>query len=348
MFYAPSPSQNVKRRVRVLGGFLALCSAATFAINNTFARRGVIAGTVLQALSISVPIGLPIFLIAALATGSFALVAAFSPASLLWLSLAGIVHFVWGRYCNYRAVKAIGSNLAGPVQESSVLVALGLAVWLLGEALTPLKVLGIVLVLLGPAVAVELGRKKPRIAEQTRHTRAATALFSPAYAEGYLFAALSATGYGTSPILVRMGLAHGDILASIAGGLVSYAAATLVVLAVLAVTGSFRHVLSMSPSDAKWFGLAGLFVGISQMLRYMALAIAPVSVVAPIQRMSLLFRYFFSWVMNREHEVFGSRILLGTLLSLVGVVFLSVSTEEIVKVLPLPAWLAEAVAWRWS
>jgi uncharacterized membrane protein len=331
----------------VLGGFLALCSAATFAINNTFTRRGVIAGTVLQALSISVPIGVPIFLIAALATGSLALVAGFSLASLLWLSLAGVVHFVWGRYCNYRAVKAIGSNLAGPLQESSVLVALGLAVWLLGETLTPVKVLGIVLVLLGPAVAVELGRKKPRPSDQTRHERAATALFSPVYAEGYLFAVLSATGYGTSPVLVRMGLEHGDIRASIAGGLISYAAATLAVVAVLAITGSFRQAVSMSPSDAKWFGLAGLFVGISQMLRYMALSIAPVSVVAPIQRMSLLFRYFFSWIMNREHEVFGGKILFGTLLSLVGVVFLSVSTEELVSLLPLPGWLAEAAAWRW-
>jgi uncharacterized membrane protein len=332
----------------MLGGFLALCSAATFAINNTFACRGVIAGTVLQALSISVPIGVPIFLIAALATGSLALVANFSWISLLWLALAGVVHFMWGRYCNYRAVKAIGSNLAGPVQESSVLVALGLAVWLLGERLTPVKVLGIALVLLGPAVAVELGRKKkPQLPPQTGHARAATAVFSPTYAEGYLFAALSATGYGTSPVLVRMGLEHGDIRASIAGGLVSYAAATLVILVVLAATGSIRHAVSMAPSDAKWFGLAGLFVGISQMLRYMALAIAPVSVVSPIQRTSLLFRYLFSWLMNREHEVFGSRILFGTLLSLVGVVFLSVSTEAIAALLPLPEWLARAALWRW-
>jgi uncharacterized membrane protein len=331
----------------VLGGFLALCSAATFALNNSFARRGVIAGTVLQALAISVPIGLPIFLVAATATGSLSLVAGFSSASLLWLSLAGVVHFVWGRYCNYRAVKAIGSNLAGPVQEASVLVALGLAVWLLGEALTPVKVLGIALVLLGPAVAVGLGRKKPRSSGQPRPERAATPRFVPAYGEGYLFAALSATGYGTSPVLVRLGLQHGDITASIAGGLVSYAAATVAVVAVLAATGNVRQAVAMTPHDAKWFGLAGLFVGISQMLRYMALAIAPVSVVAPIQRMSLLFRYLFSWLMNREHEVFGKRILFGTLLSLTGVVFLSVSTEELVRLLPLPGWLAEAAAWKW-
>jgi uncharacterized membrane protein len=332
----------------VLGGFLALCSAATFAINNTFARRGVMGGTVLQALSISVPLGVPMFLIAGLVTGSLGFLTGFSARSLMWLSLAGLVHFVWGRYCNYRAVKAIGSNLSGPVQESSVLVALGLAVWLLGETLTPVKVLGIVLVLLGPSVAVELGRKKkPHLPEQTEHERKGTALFSPTYAEGYLFAALSATGYGTSPVLVRLGLERGDIRASIAGGLVSYGAATLAILCVLTVTGNLRHARNVSPSDAKWFGLAGLFVGLSQMLRYMALSVAPVSVVTPIQRLSLIFRLIFSWLMNRELEVFSGKIFVGTVLSLTGVVFLSVSTETIVSVLPLPDWLAAAAAWRW-
>ena len=333
----------------MLGGFLALCSAATFAINNTFARRGVLAGTVLQALSISVPIGVPIFLVAALATGSLGLVAGFSRGALLGLALAGVVHFVWGRYCNYRAVKAIGSNLSGPVQESSVLVALGLAVWLLGETLTPVKVFGIVLVLLGPAVAVKSGSKaSPDKGKASPDDgRAAKPRFTPAYADGYLFAALSATGYGTSPVLVRLALEHGDIPASIAGGLVSYTAATLVILALLAATGSLRHALSVSAADAKWFGLAGLFVGLSQMLRYMALSVAPVSVVTPIQRLSLIFRLIFSWLMNRELEVFSGKIFVGTVLSLTGVVFLSVSTETIVSVLPLPDWLAAAAAWRW-
>ena len=327
----------------MLGGFLALCSAATFALNNTLARRGVLTGTVLQALSISVPIGVPIFLLAALATGSLGHLAGFSWPSLLWLSLAGLVHFVWGRYCNYRAVKAIGSNLAGPLQESSVLIALVLAVLLLGVALTPVKILGIVLVLLGPAVAVELGRHRSKEAPPERGKPA----FTPLYAEGYLFAALSATGYGTSPILVRMGLEGGGIGASIAGGLVSYTAATLAIVCILAAAGSLRHARFVSPETAKWFGLAGLFVGVSQMLRYMALAVAPVSVVAPIQRLSLLFRYFFGWLMNREHEVFSGRILAGTVLSLAGVLFLSVSTEVLVSLLPVPAWLARAAAWSW-
>ena len=43
----------------------------------------------------------------------------------------------------------------------------------------------------------------------------------------------------------------------------------------------------------------------------------------------------------------GAPIFIGTILSLVGVVFLSVSTEAIVSLLPLPAWFAAAATWRW-
>jgi drug/metabolite transporter (DMT)-like permease len=134
----------------VLGGLIALLSAATFAFNNASVRRGVLTGSVLQAMAITVPIGLPISFLVAVATGSLAAVAGFSSRALLALSLSGIMHFVWGRYCNYRATRAIGTNLVAPVQQINLIFTLLLAIWILGETLTPLRVLGIALVLLGP------------------------------------------------------------------------------------------------------------------------------------------------------------------------------------------------------
>lgn len=325
-----------------LGGLLALLSAATFAFNNALARRGVLTGTVIQAMSISVPLGVPVFLIAALATGALVHVPGFSTQTLALLSAAGLMHFVWGRYCNYRAVKAVGSNLAGPLTECSVLVALTLAVLLLGESLTPIKVMGIVLVLAGPALAIDRPDAKTKAKPP-----ASDSVFRPRYAEGYTFAILSASGYGVSPILVRFALGDTDWRTSIAGGLVSYLAATVAVGAIILASGNLRHVLGVKGSTAKWFGLAGLFVGVSQMLRYMALAIAPVTVVTPIQRLSLLFRLFFSLLMNREHEVFHSRMLAGTLVSLVGAVLLSLSLDMVRDVVPAPDWLAPLFTYRW-
>ena len=50
------------------------------------------------------------------------------------LIVAGIIHFAWGRYCNYRATKAIGANLVAPVQQYSLILTLVLAVLLARRA----------------------------------------------------------------------------------------------------------------------------------------------------------------------------------------------------------------------
>ena len=69
----------------------------------------------------------------------------------------------------------------------------------------------------------------------------------------------------------------------------------------------------------------------SHLFRYMALAIAPVSVVSPIQRLSMIFRLYLSAWINPHHEVFGGRIIAGTLISLLGAITLSLSADGIVR-----------------
>ncbi len=323
-----------------MGGFLALLAAATFALNNAFARRGVLSGTVLQAMAISVPFGVPLFLIAALATGSTLLIFEFSTNAWVLLSAAGVVHFVLGRYCNYRAVKAMGANLAGPLMEGSVLIALSLAVVLLDEHLTIIKVLGILLILAGPALTASRQSAKKPVKKQEL-------AFTPIYFEGTLFAMLAAVAYGTSPVLVRFALEKANWQASIAGGLISYLAATVVTLGFVLVAGQTKKVRNMSTDTVKWFCLAGFFVGFSQMLRYMALSFAPVSVVSPIQRLSLIFRLFFGYMLNRKYEVFNSRMVAGTLVSVFGAVLLSISIDDVSSLLPIPDMLAPIFKWTW-
>jgi drug/metabolite transporter (DMT)-like permease len=109
----------------MLGGWLALLAAATFAFSNVSARRGVIQGTVFQGLAITVPIGVPIFLVATLVSGAGGALFRFTMWQMLWLAAAGICHFALARYCAYRSVQALGSNLAAPVQRLSLPVSLG-------------------------------------------------------------------------------------------------------------------------------------------------------------------------------------------------------------------------------
>jgi uncharacterized membrane protein len=314
----------------VLGALLALLSACMFGFNNASLRRGVLIGTASQALAITVPIGLPVFFIVATALGSLAMVAGFSPRAILLLSSAGVIHFVWGRYCNYRAIRAMGAVLAGPVQQTSVIVALCLAIGYLGESLSPVRALGIFLVVLGPGIILLSGTSKRTKSANPQGLDAGEApdvvgSFKPDYLEGYTFALLSSTGYGVSPVLIRLSIEHVGLRASVAAGLISYAAATLALILVLILSGQFRRAIAVPAGAVKWFTVSGLFVALSQVFRYMALAVAPVSVVAPIERLSILFRIYFSASLNREHEELGGAVIIGTMISLAGAIALSVS-----------------------
>jgi drug/metabolite transporter (DMT)-like permease len=337
----------------VLGGLLALCSAACFAFNNASVRRAVLTGSIAQGMAITVPIGVPLFFFAALVTGHLGAVAGFSPAALMALAAAGVLHFVWGRYCNYRATRAMGTNLVAPVQQFNLLVTLVLAVWLLGEYLTPLKILGIGLILLGPTFTMP-AREKKDDGERAVSDEKITPIdaekpqaFQPKYAEGYLFALLSASGYGLSPILVRVGLENQGLGVSLAGGLVAYIAATIAFALILLWPGQLRHVLTINRESAKWFTFSGFLVFFSQMFLYMAMSVAPVTVVSPINRLSILFRLYFSRLLNPQHEVFGGPVIVATVVSLAGAVALSLSTDVVQELLPLPDAVVRVLNWRW-
>lgn len=342
------------------GALLALASAAAFGLNSASLRRGVVTSSVFQALAITVPVGVPMFLLVAVAFGQWDAIFAFDGVHYLWLSLAGIFHFVWGRYCGYRAIKAMGANLAGPVQQCNLLVAMTLSIALLGETLTVLKIAGIALVLAGPAIMVMGRRARPRAkaAEAADPASAnpgaaeasapaakpATPKFEPNLVEGYTFALLTMTGYGLSPIFVRLGLEGVGMEAALAGGVVSYVAASLFFCLLLIPAGRVVHVLRMDRRALPWFVNSGVFVGIAQIFRYLALAIAPVTVVAPILRTSMVFRTVFTSIINRDHEVLDAKVVVGMALSLAGAVLLALQIDVVAAWLPLPD---AAIRWRW-
>ena len=258
------------------------------------------------------------------------------------------------------------TNLAAPVQQINLIFTLAVAIWLLGETLTPLRIVGIALILLGPSLTMREGpaenpratpaqaaadTEKVAVIESAAPVAAPAAeappAFKPRYAEGYTFAVLSATGYGLSPIFIRLGLEDRGLAASLAGGLVSYVAATAVMAVVLLWPGHLRQALAVKPEAAKWFTFSGFMVCISQMFIYMALAIAPVTVVAPINRLTIVFRLYFSRMLNPQHEVFGGKVIVGTVVSLLGAVVLSLSTDVVASLLPLPDAVVSVLKWHW-
>lgn len=336
----------------MLGPLLAFASAAMFGLNSATMRRAVLTGTVLQGLAISVPLGVPIFFFSALAAGSLGMLWEFSGRTYFLLICAGIIHFAFGRYCNYRATKAMGANLVRPVQQLNIIMTLALAIWLLDETLTPLRIFGIFLIVLGPIIMLR-DRKKisAKIEKAAANPSSGKPVFDPNFGEGYFFAFLMALAFGSSAIFIRAALYSGDqiggVAAGMAGGVISYGAAAIVILLVIAPPKKMRQVTSISGVTAKWFFLSAVFIGISQLLRFMALSVAPVSVVAPIQQTTAVFQIIFAWFINREHEAFGIWVLLGILLSLLGALALSVSTEFVISHIDLPDSIIRLADWRW-
>src|SRR5262249_59501650 len=118
---------------------------------------------------------------------------------------------VLGRYGNFRASQAIGANLSGPVIQLSLLVTLTLAILVLKEPLTPLRVLGIALLASGPALMRNAGAEATEVPANAPHPSLPRSRgrvgegvkFVPRYAEGYAFALLAALLYGVTPFMVR-------------------------------------------------------------------------------------------------------------------------------------------------
>jgi uncharacterized membrane protein len=297
----------------------------------------------------------PLFFIGSLISGQFFSFSELSVLKTLSLAAAGVAHFVLGRYCNYRASKAMGANRAAPILQMQLLLTLVLAIVLLGDTLTPLKLLGIGLIIGGPAVMMRRGKKKEPIkapsggagndAHKEVPPKDAPVVFIPNIKEGFKFAILSSFGYTISPILVRYGLRDTNL--SLLGGLISYAAAATVIGLILLLPGKWAHVRGMDRKVSPWFVRGGIAVFFSQMFRYMALSMAPVTVVAPIMRLALVFRVVFAWIINREYESFEPRVLIGIGISLIGAIALGISIDVIVDNVALPDFLLRASEWRW-
>jgi drug/metabolite transporter (DMT)-like permease len=339
----------------MLGAVFAVLSAATFALNNTAARRGVITGTAVQGMAITVPVGVVCFLPLALLMGAAGQLPQLSSTDAGWMTAVGLLHFVVGRYCNYSASQAAGVNLTAPVIQLQVVVTLVLAVVVLHEPCTVLQVIGGVVMLAGAFITQQQwshgARKSPAGPTASRSLQAegsaASGLsFIPRRAAGYLFASLAALAYGVTPIMARTALEHSGAAGGILGGLIAYIAATAAIAAALASRPLRYNVMALKRENVRWFMYSGVFVAAAQGLFYSAVAVAPIMLVVPLMQLSLIFRLIFAWWLNRDHEMFDVLVIVGSVISIAGACAISIDTDLILDTFCVPEPLAHLLRWR--
>ena len=315
----------------MLGGLFSLVSSASFGFNNAAVRRGFLHGSVTQAIYVTVILGVPLFLIAAWISGEIFEVSGITLRGYVFFILAGVIHFYAGRYFNFRSIAALGANRSAPIRNMAIPVSVVIAVVVLEEHLTLFMILGIVLIMTGPFIIFET--KKPKnedqdysddpdsknhLNEQTSDTEKKE--FVPNQKEGYIFGSLTSIAYGISPILIRSALQESNL--PVLGCLISYISASSVILFSLILPGRLQLLRSMNPKAVAWFLVATVAVFFAQMFRYIALSIAPVTIVGPLQRTSGIFALFFAYFINRDAESFGFRVILGIVLAIIGSVIL--------------------------
>lgn len=291
------------------GPIFAVLTSICFGLNSVFIRRAVLRvpdasiGTL-----ISVPMGIPFFLLILSITHNLRSILGFSWHGYFWLSLAGVLHFVVGRSLSYKCIKLVGANIASIFRRVNIIVAVVIGVSLLNEPLSWDLAVGVFLIITGITI--------PGFNYGTLDSSYGG--FSKIPKMAWITGFGCGVAWGLSPIFIRVGLSAGG--SPIAGALISFSAGSAILSMSLLNMKRRSSFSTMSGRAVLLFFLGGVFSLTAHLFRYTALGLASVSVVAPIVSTSPVFTLLLSFFFNRKVEFFSAPVIIGTIMVVVGTI----------------------------
>lgn len=279
-----------------------------------------------------------------LVVGSQGGLASLSARSVAFLVLSGLATGAsW--LCYFRALSLADVSRVAPVDKSSTVLSVLLAIALFGETDgLPLKLLGTALLAAGTLlmaagdrreasaddksgdvgsgekndgrVAAERSPEQRGTAEKDPVERAAVGRAVDERAAGgrwALYAVLSAVFAALVPVLAKVGVE--DVESNLATALRTGVVLVLAWAIVLA-RGKQRQLRGIDRREAAFIALSGAATGASWLCYYYAIQNGPVSVVVPIDKMSILVTMLFSVAVL--HERLSRRALVGLVLMVAG------------------------------
>jgi len=291
------------------GLIFAVIAAACFAVCVVFIRRGAAqAGESFTAAAISVFVGIPFFAIAISVTGEWSILLNVSERALILLGAAGILHFIVGRLLAYQAYRIIGANKATPFLMTNPFYTIILGVLFLKESLTLFLIIGVLCIFAGAAL-ITMEKKSVGVERQNK--------FLGTEVTGILTSLGGAVCWGISPILIKPAVE--EIGSPIAGAFIAYVAASIVMI-FLFFNRQRREQMAQLPLVSTVIPLiiGGIFAATGQSFVYTALSYSPASIVIPIIGTHIFFILLFSFLLNRQIEVFTLKVMLGMVAVLAG------------------------------
>jgi len=278
---------------------LAILAALFFGLNLATSRRGLLHAYAYTGVFLSLVIGCPMYLLTSLLVGEFKDFT-FDVYGLIAVSLAGLLHFSLGRYLLYRSVQLVGANVSGTITASSALYSAILGVLLLKEELSALAAVGVSLIIVGVTMV------------SLRGLSAFKSL------KGVSYALLTSFIFSVTPLLVKIGTT--SLKTPILSIFISYLIALATYIPLLIFKTELRRELrGFNVMPLTSLMVAALAVNIAQLIRYYALSLGNVSVVTPIVSTNPLFGIVFSYLINREVEDFSLKLVIGSLIMIVGI-----------------------------
>jgi drug/metabolite transporter (DMT)-like permease len=297
----------------MIGALLALASAAGFGLNSAIVRRGVQWAPPYYLTVVSLTVATPVFVVFAFVVGQGQRASEFDAGDYGFLALAGVLNFVGGRYSNFMTIQAIGANLSAPVRTFSTLISAILGFTLLNEEITPLRLIGLALIIAAPLLAFS------RPAQMKRELASGTKL---KLTEGFAFGGVAALSYGFANFLIGYVLVGTGL--SILGAAVAHAAGATVMLATLALPRNRRGIGDLNVNSLYMFAMVSTTMISAQVFRFAAFERAPVSVVSALVETLAFFGLGFAYLINRDRELFSRQVVAGVALAAVGAIVLTI------------------------
>ncbi len=223
--------------------------------------------------------------------------------TLLFLFLSGLATGAsW--LCYFRALQKGDINKVVPIDKSSTILTILLALIFLGEGLTLSKVVCVCLIGIGTMLMI---KRKEAIEEERKQK-----------GSWFIYAVLSAVFASLTAILGKIGISGVDSNLGTA-----IRTSVVLVMAWLIVIGKrkTKEIPNIGNKESLFIGLSGIATGASWLCYYRALQEGPASVVVPIDKLSILITIAFSWLVF--HEKLTSKALVGLLMIVVGTISLT-------------------------
>lgn len=292
----------VKRGINMLWIITAILSAVFAGLTSILAKCGIKKTDSDLATALRTIVVLVFSWIMVLVAGSFGTITDIKPSSFLFLVLSGLATGAsW--ICYFKALSIGDINKVVPIDKSSTILTVLLAIICFGET-SNLLIKLTATAILGVGIFLMVEKKKTKQHAQGR--------------SWMIYAVLAAVFAALTSILAKVGISGVE---SNLGTAIRTAVVLIMAWVIVFARGKQKGLKTIDKKELLFISLSGIATGASWLCYYYAIAHGMVSVVVPIDKLSIVVAVAFSYLVFREK--LSKKAFLGLLLMVAGTLIMA-------------------------